>query len=108
MISYQNHTITIYRNRKIGSSNRFSMSATFTVYGADIQPASALRQQLVPDRFGAVFDGYVDSGTPIKEGDQIYDDSGKVYSVRGVETWSGGGGFADLDHIMITLVALDA
>lgn len=107
-VTYQNHTITIYRNRQKANTNRFTMSATFTVYGADIQPSSPLRQQLAPDRYGAVYDGFVDSSIDIKEGDQVYDDNGKVYSVRGVETWTGGGGFADLDHIFLTLIALDA
>ncbi len=107
-ISYQNHSITVYRNRRINTTNRFAMSATFTPYAADIQPAAADRQQLAPERYGAVFSAFVDSSDDIKEGDQVHDDSGKVYSVRGVQKWDGGGGFADLDHLELTLIALDA
>lgn len=105
---YPNHTITIYRNRRQGSTNLYGMSATFTPYQADIQPASAQRQQLAPDRWGAVFSAFVDSSDDIQEGDQIHTEDGKVYSVRGVQTWEGGGGFAELDHLELVLVALDA
>jgi hypothetical protein len=108
MVTYANHTITVYRNRQIGSANRFSMSATFTAYSADIQPAAAERQALVPDRYGAVFSAWVDSTDEIQEGDEVHDEAGKVYSVRAVQKWQAGGGFADLDHLELTLIAQDA
>lgn len=105
---FPNHSITIYRNRQIGASNRFSMSATYTVYSADIQPTSADRQQLAPERWGAVFTAFVDSSDDIREGDQIKTEDGKLYSVRGKKVWEGGGGFAELDHLELVLVALDS
>lgn len=108
MVTFPNHTVTVYRNRRIGSSNRYSMSATFTPYSADIQPASMEKQQLAPGRYGAVFSAYVDSTDSVKEGDQVHDENGKVYSVRAVQSWEGGGGFADLDHLELTLIAEDA
>lgn len=105
---YDNHQISIYRNRQIGSTNRFGMSATYTVYPADIQPASLERQQMFPERWGAVFTAFVDASDDIREGDQIVSEDGKVYSVKGVERWQGGGGIAELDHLELTLVAMDA
>jgi hypothetical protein len=107
-LDFPNHQITIYRNRRISSSNRFSMSATFTPYSADIQPGSELRQQLVPERWGAVFTAFVDTSSDIQEGDQVHTEDGKLYSVRGVQHWEGGGGFSDIDHLELVLVALDS
>lgn len=107
-ISYRNHTIQVYRNRKVGSTDRYTMSATFTGYAADIQPASMDRQQFFPGRFGAVFSAFVDTSADIKEGDQLHDEDGKVYSVHAVNHWEGGGGFAEIDHIELTVTALDA
>lgn len=107
-VTYPNHTVTVYRNRQVGNSNRFSMSATFTPYAADIQPAGAERQQLAPDRYGAVYTAFVDSNDQVREGDQIRDENGKIYGVRAVQKWDGGGGFADLDCLELTVIALDA
>lgn len=107
-VDFPNHQISIYRNRQINGTNRFTMSATFTPYNADIQPGSSLRQQLVPERWGAVFTAYVDSSDDIQEGDQVRTEDGKIYSVRGVQKWEGGGGFADIDHLELILVAQDA
>lgn len=107
-ISFQNHTIQIYRNRRIGSSNRYSMSATFTGYAADIQPATLDRQQFFPGRFGAVFSAYIDASADIKEGDQAHDEDGKVYSVKAVNHWDGGGVFGDVDHIELIMTSEDA
>lgn len=105
---YPNHTITIYRNRRIGVSNRWGMSATFTPYQADIQPASLGRQQLVPEHSSAIFDAFVDSSDDVREGDQIRTEDGKLYSVKGVEKWEGGGVFGDIDHLYLLLTSLDA
>lgn len=105
---YPNHTITIYRNRQKGSSNRYAMSATYTAYAADIQPASRQRQEMFPERWGALFSAFVDVSDDIQEGDQIITEDGKVYSVKGVQRWDGGGGFADLDHLELVLSAIDA
>lgn len=101
---FANHQITIYRNRKIGSSNRFSMSATLTAYSIDIQPASDQRTQYTNGRFGATFVAYVDSGVEVKEQDKIVTEDGKNYRVTGVGNWSGAG---LLDHKELMLTSLD-
>lgn len=98
--------ITIYRNRRVGSSHTFSMSATFTVYSADIQPASPERQELAPGRFGAVYTAFLDASVDIKEGDQVaVTDTQKRYSVKGVQRFQNAG---LLDHLELLLVAQDA
>lgn len=105
---FANHEIQIYRLRRKGSSNRYGMSATFTAYPSDIQPASQERTEFVQGRFGATFTAFVDATVDIKDGDQAhiiggtYD--GKVFSVKGVQTWQGAG---LLDHLELILVALD-
>lgn len=101
---FPNHQITIYRNRKIGSSDRFSMSATYTAYSIDIQPASDQRTEFLNGRIGATFTAYVETTVNIKEGDQIVTEDGKRYSVRGVANWSGAG---LLDHKELALAAQD-
>lgn len=102
---FSNLEITIYRSRRIGATNRYAMSATFTAYEADIQPASRERVEMVSGRFGAVFTAYIDASIDIHEGDQILDNSGKRYSVKGVQIWQGAG---LLDHKELVLVAQDA
>lgn len=81
------------------------MSATFTVYDADIQPASLERTQFVEGRFGATYVGFLDATVDIKEGDYVHDEDGNVYAVRGVSRWQGAG---LLDHIELTLTSEDA
>lgn len=105
---FPNHQITIYRNRRKGTANRWGMSATFTAYQADIQPASGIRQQQFPDRWGALFSAFVEVSDDIKEGDQIITEDGKKYSVKGIQRWDGGGVFTELDHLELVLVAQDA
>lgn len=106
---FANHEITIYRRRRKGSSDRYGMSATFTAYQSDIQPASTERSELIAGRIGGVFTAFVDTTVDIKEGDQVhiiggtYD--GKVFSVKGVSHWEGAG---LLDHTELVLVAQDA
>lgn len=104
-IFFKNHQITIYRHRRIGSSDRYGMSATFTGYDADIQPASQERTEFVSGRIGAVFTAYVDATIDIKEGDQIRTEDGKRYSVKGVQRWQGAG---LLDHLEILMTSQDA
>lgn len=106
---FTNHQIQIYRKRRKGSSNRYGMSATFTAYNSDIQPASADRVQLLAEgRIGAVFTAFVDVFVDIKESDQVvvlggvYD--GKRFSVQGVQHWQGAG---LLDYVELILVAQD-
>ncbi len=107
-IFFQNHSITIYRRRRKGNTDRYAMSATFTAYRSDIQPATQERTEFVQGRFGATYTAFVDASVDIREGDQahilggIY--NGKVFSVKGVSHWEGAG---MLDHIELILVAQD-
>jgi len=107
-VYFVNHQITIYRNRKKAGADRYAMSATFTGYDADIQPASLERVEFVNGRIGATYSGFVDATVDIKEGDQVHITggtyNGKVFSVKGVNHWEGAG---LLDHIELTLVAQD-
>lgn len=81
------------------------MSATFTAYNADIQPATPERIELVQGRFGATFTAFVDATVDIKEGDQVLTEDNKRYSVKGVQKWQNAG---LLDHIELVLVSQDA
>lgn len=102
---FPSHSIEIYRRRRIGSTNRFTMSATFTVYPADIQPASRERIEMFEGRFGKVWTAFFEVDNPILEGDQvIIIDTGKRYSVKGVSVWQGAG---LLDHVEAILVSQD-
>lgn len=103
---FHNHQIQIYRHRKKGNADRYGMSATFTSYNADIQPASQQRTEFVSGRIGATFTAFVDASVDIKENDQIVtSDDGKRYSVKGVQRWQGAG---LLDHLELTLTSQDA
>lgn len=102
---FNNSEITIYRHRRVGSANKFTMSATFTAFKADIQPASIERTQFYEGRAGDVFLAFVEASVDIKEGDQVVTTSdGKRYSVKGVSHWNGAG---LLDHVELTLTSLD-
>lgn len=104
-IFFASHEITIYRRRRIGATNRYAMSATFTAYNADIQPAGVERIEMVAGRFGSVFDAYVDESVSVREGDQVVDTTtGKRYSVKGVTQWHGA---SLLGHTQLILVSLD-
>lgn len=107
-VFFKNHQITIYRNRRKGTANRWGMSATFTGYDADIQPASSTRQQQFPEKFGALFQAFVDTSADIKEGDYIFTEDGKKYSVKGVQRWNDESMLAELDHLELVLVSVDA
>lgn len=102
---FKNHEITIYRRRRIAGTNRFNMSATFTIYDVDIQPATSERIDMFGGRFGTVFTAFVDANVDIKENDQVVTEDGKKYSVKGVQKWVGAG---LLDHLELVLVAQDA
>lgn len=105
---FANHQITIYRNRRKGTALRWGMSATFTGYDADIQPASSTRLQQFPNNFGALYSAFVDASVDIKEGDQVHTEDGKVYGVKGVQRWNDGNSLAEVDHLELVLVAQDA
>jgi hypothetical protein len=70
------------------------MSATGTVWDADIQPASTQRQESISGRFGAVFTAFVDVTVTLKRVIRSMSMT-KVYSVKGVSVWRGAG---LLDH----------
>lgn len=105
---FPNHSIIIFRRKRKGSSDRYALSATFTAYRSDIQPATQERTEFVQGRFGATYTAFVEANVNIKESDQVhiiggtYD--GKVFSVKGVSHWEGAG---MLDHIELILVAQD-
>jgi len=105
---FQNHQITIYRRRRKGSTDRYGMSATFTAYWSDIQPAGLDRTTFVGGRVGSVYTAFVDTTADVKEGDEIHIIGGtynnKVFSVKGVNHWENAG---LLDHTELTMVAQD-
>lgn len=101
---FANNEIQIYRRRRIGTTNRFSMSATYTGFPIDIQPATKERVEMFQGRWGSVFTGFVDVTVDVKEADQIVDSTGKRYSVKGVQRWQGAG---LLDYIELALIAQD-
>lgn len=103
-LHFPNHSITIYRNRKVTGKDQFGMSATGTAAQIDIQPASDQRAEFVGGRVGATFIAFVEVDTDVKEGDQIVTEDGKRYSVRGVAIWDGAG---LLSHKELTLVSQD-
>lgn len=104
-IYFANHQIQIYRTRRKGTANRYGMSATFTAYNADIQPASPERIELVQGRIGTTYTAFVDTTVDIKEGDQVLTEDGKRYSVKGVQKWASAG---LLDYIELVLFSQDA
>ncbi len=103
-IFFSSHEIQIYRHRRKGTTHRYGMSTTGTVWNADIQPASPQRTESIQGRFGAVFTGFVDVECDVKEGDQLKVGT-KTYGVKGVGVWRGAG---LLDHKELLLVSEDA
>lgn len=105
---FTNHQIQIYRSRRKSNTDRYGLSATFTAYYSDIQPATQERTQFVGGSIGAVYTAFVDATVDIKESDQVHilggTYNGKVFSVKGVQHWQGAG---LLDHIELVLVAQD-
>lgn len=99
---FLNSDVVIYRNRSQGN-NKYSMSATFTAYQADIQPVSGTREDSGVGRVSKSFVCYMDANVEIKEGDQIMS-AGKRYGVRSVITWNNAG---LLDHKEIQLESKD-
>jgi len=105
MLFFHNAEIQIYRRRRKGSSNRYAMSATFTGYQSDIQPASQERTEFMAGRIGTIYTAFVDTTADVKEGDQVRTEDGKVYSVKGVQHWEGAG---LLDYTELVLTSQDA
>lgn len=106
---FTNHEIQVYRNRRIGNANRFSISATGTVLPIDITPASLERSEFQNTAIGKTYIGYVEADNDVKEGDDIVvtdssDLNSKRYSVKGVSRWEG---FGIVDCKELTLVSKD-
>lgn len=102
---FNTSSFEIHRKRRIGTSNRYGMSATYTAYSADIQPESRPdRVEMSGSRYGSVWTAFVDTSVDIREGDEIRVSNGKVYSVRGVVEYADAG---LLDHKELTLVSQD-
>ena len=105
---FKTNEIQVYRNRRIGSANRFNVSATGTVLLADITPASLERSEFENTAIGKTYIAYLESTDDVKEADEIviiggtFD--GKRFSVKGVSTWAGSG---IVDCKELTLVAQD-
>jgi hypothetical protein len=105
-VYFPTSTFEIFRKRRIGVSNRYSMSATLTAYVADIQPeGNPERVGMDASRYGTVWTAFVDTSVDIREGDEIHIiDTDKVYSVKGVIEYASAG---LLDHKELTLVSQD-
>jgi len=106
---FKNHEIQVYRNRRIGSNDRYTISATGTVLAADITPASLERTQFENTAIGKTYIGYVEVDVSIKEGDEIHivdssDLTAKRFQVKGVSRWEG---FGIVDCKELTLVSQD-
>jgi hypothetical protein len=106
---FTNHEITVYRNRRIGVTNRYGMSATGTVLPSDITPASLERTKFENQSVGKTYLGYIEVNADVKEGDEIVvtdssDQNAKRYSVKGVSRWEG---FGIVDCKELTLVSMD-
>lgn len=104
-IFFNSNDVQIYRKRRVGSTNRFSMSVTLTVVQADIQPAGVQRTQMADGRFGTVYEAFMDRTIEVRENDVLEDTAtGKRYAVKGIVNWAGAG---MLDHQELILVAQD-
>lgn len=102
---FANHQIIVLRSRRRGVTDKYTMSATFTVMPADIQPASPVRTEFVNGRPGHVFTGFLSTDYLVLEGDRlvVIGTNGardKTYEVRGVSYWQG----VHLDHQELDLV----
>lgn len=104
-LHFPSDTIEVFRKRRIGSSHRYSISATLTAYRADIQPETRPeRVEMDGSRYGTLWVAFVDASVDIREGDQVHIiDTDKVYSVKGVQIWDGG----LQSHKELTLVSQD-
>lgn len=107
---FTNSQIIILRTRRIGATDKVSLSATFTTLPADIQPASPERTEFMNGAPGHVFTAFVGTDYLIKESDRIVtlNQNGtrnKTYEVRGVNYWQGAG---LLDHQELIVVSEQA
>lgn len=95
---FASHTIIIKRARAQGS-NKYTYSATFTAYQADIQPAGPQRTEQVSGRVGLTYEAWMDPSVPVREGDVLIS-SGTRYNVKAVETYQGAG-LLDSKHLIL-------
>jgi len=100
---FKNHQITIKRARSIGGI-KYALSATFTVFSADIQPQTVERAALSGASPGKRYDAFVDTTSAIQEGDKVVTEDGKQYMVLSVSVFAGAG---LLDHLQLILEAQD-
>lgn len=106
---FTNHEIKVYRNRRIGSNHRYTMSATGTVLPSDITPSGLERTEFQNQNIGKQYLGYIEVNADVKEGDEIViadssDLNAKRYSVKGVSRWEG---FGIVDCKELILVSMD-
>lgn len=105
-VYFTSDEIEIYRRRRIGSTHRYSVSATLTAYNIDIQPETRPdRLQMSGNRYGTQWVAFIAADVDIKEGDELrLTDTGKKYGVKGIQKWAGAG---LLDHQELILVSQD-
>lgn len=102
---FSDDEIQVYRRRQIGSTSKYSVSATGTLWKLDISPSSLERLQLTSGQVGKSYVGYADITADIKEGDEIVSQSNGVrYGVKSVSVWAG---FGNVDCKELDLVARD-
>lgn len=109
VLFFNNHQVKVYRQRRVGSTNRHTLSATGTVYAADITPADPERSQFENQAVGKLYICYLEPDTDIKVNDEVVITdittlNGKRFSVQGVSHWEG---FGLVDCKEVSLVAKD-
>ena len=97
-VFFASHQITIRRLRPFGSAKQ-NFSATYTVYGADLQPLEGQRANDAGGRIGKTYEAFVDPNIDVREGDQI-DSNGYRYSVKAVSLYQGAG-LLDHRHLIL-------
>jgi hypothetical protein len=97
-VFFESHQITIRRLRPAGAIKQ-AYSATYTAYGADVQPIEGPRINDVGGRIGKTYEAWIDSEIDIREGDQI-DSGGVRFSVKAVSHYHGAG-LLDHKHLIL-------
>lgn len=106
---FDNHSVIVYRQKRVGSTNRHTMSATGTVYAADITPAEPARDFYDNQATGKTYTCYLEVTTDVKVGDELVISdtttlNSKRFAVKGVSHWEG---FGAVDCKEVTIVARD-
>lgn len=97
-VFFESHQITIRRLKQRSGYNQ-SYSATYTAYGADVQPIEGQRINEVGGRIGKTYEAWIDPEIDVREGDQI-DSGGVRYSVKAI-TYYHGAGLLDHKHLIL-------